>query len=144
MEMIAASPGRHVDIHQAAKVMNVKKRRIYDVTNVLQGIGLTKKTAKNKIVWISGNIEDLFLFNDTKPQPHAASPQIQPQAEVHLRAQVVVNPSMPPMGQQTNTQAQGSSTISEKSNNPDQAVIEPMDQIVTKTVQELEEKSLKS
>eukprot|EP01125_Pyxidicula_operculata_P019278 TRINITY_DN697_c0_g1_i3.p1 TRINITY_DN697_c0_g1~~TRINITY_DN697_c0_g1_i3.p1 ORF type:complete len:349 (+),score=116.12 TRINITY_DN697_c0_g1_i3:546-1592(+) len=31
--------------------MNVQKRRIYDITNVLEGIGLIKKTSKNKIQW---------------------------------------------------------------------------------------------
>jgi len=43
--------------------MNLRKRRIYDVTNILEGIGLFRKTAKNKVGWISGNIEDLRLFH---------------------------------------------------------------------------------
>jgi transcription factor E2F3 len=29
----------------------VQKRRIYDITNVLEGIGLIEKTIKNKIRW---------------------------------------------------------------------------------------------
>jgi hypothetical protein len=29
----------------------VQKRRIYDITNVLEGIGLIEKTSKNKIRW---------------------------------------------------------------------------------------------
>lgn len=44
--------------------MNVKKRRIYDVTNVLEGTGLIKKTAKNKVGWLHGDIQDLMLFKD--------------------------------------------------------------------------------
>lgn len=31
--------------------VQVKKRRIYDITNVLEGIGLTEKIAKNHIRW---------------------------------------------------------------------------------------------
>lgn len=29
----------------------MQKRRIYDITNVLEGIGLIEKTIKNKIRW---------------------------------------------------------------------------------------------
>lgn len=37
---------------QAADVLNVKqKRRIYDITNVLEGIGLIEKKSKNSIQW---------------------------------------------------------------------------------------------
>ena len=32
----------------------MQKRRIYDITNVLEGIGLFKKNHKNKIQWIGG------------------------------------------------------------------------------------------
>lgn len=40
-----------VDLNDAAKRLNVQKRRIYDITNVLEGIGLIEKTIKNKIKW---------------------------------------------------------------------------------------------
>ena len=37
---------------QAAESLNVKqKRRIYDITNVLEGIGLIEKKSKNSIQW---------------------------------------------------------------------------------------------
>ena len=36
---------------QAAERLNVQKRRIYDITNVLEGIGLIEKKAKNQIEW---------------------------------------------------------------------------------------------
>ena len=44
--------------------MGVRKRRIYDVTNVLDGIGLFRKTAKNRVGWIQGSLDDLTLFNE--------------------------------------------------------------------------------
>jgi hypothetical protein len=40
-----------VDLNDAAIRLNVQKRRIYDITNVLEGIGLIEKTVKNKIKW---------------------------------------------------------------------------------------------
>lgn len=37
---------------QAVRVLKVKqKRRIYDITNVLEGIGLIEKRSKNSIQW---------------------------------------------------------------------------------------------
>ena len=52
-----------VDLNEASNILNVQKRRIYDITNVLEGIGLIEKIEKNKIKWKEGNIEDLQLFN---------------------------------------------------------------------------------
>ena len=46
--------------------MGVKKRRIYDVTNVLEGIGLIHKTSKNHMGWNHeiGDINKIMLFQD--------------------------------------------------------------------------------
>jgi len=42
---------------QATEVLEVRqKRRIYDITNVLEGIGLIEKRTKNLIKWLSVNI----------------------------------------------------------------------------------------
>ncbi len=41
-----------LDLKVAADALNVKqKRRIYDITNVLEGIGLIEKKNKNCIQW---------------------------------------------------------------------------------------------
>ncbi|XP_042486352.1 transcription factor E2FB-like isoform X2 [Macadamia integrifolia] len=40
-----------LDLNKAADVLEVQKRRIYDITNVLEGIGLIEKTSKNNIRW---------------------------------------------------------------------------------------------
>lgn len=40
-----------LDLNHTAKVLEVQKRRIYDITNVLEGIGLIEKTSKNHIRW---------------------------------------------------------------------------------------------
>lgn len=41
-----------LDLNAAAKELQVQKRRIYDITNVLEGIGLIEKRSKNHIAWI--------------------------------------------------------------------------------------------
>ncbi|XP_043228303.1 transcription factor E2F5-like isoform X2 [Amphibalanus amphitrite] len=44
-----------LDLKHAADLLEVhQKRRIYDITNVLEGIGLIEKTSKNSIVWKGG------------------------------------------------------------------------------------------
>ena len=40
-----------VDLNSAAEQLAVQKRRIYDITNVLEGIGLIEKKSKNQIQW---------------------------------------------------------------------------------------------
>lgn len=38
--------------------MEVQKRRIYDITNVLEGVGLLEKTSKNNIRWNGGELDE--------------------------------------------------------------------------------------
>nr|ABD77592.2 E2F1 [Chlamydomonas reinhardtii] len=40
-----------LDLNQAAETLKVQKRRIYDITNVLEGVGLIEKKSKNNIRW---------------------------------------------------------------------------------------------
>lgn len=49
--LIRASPDGVLDLNHAADVLSVQKRRIYDITNVLEGIGLIEKKSKNNIQW---------------------------------------------------------------------------------------------
>ena len=48
----------NININELVKNLGVKKRRIYDITNVLQGIGYIEKQGKNEIIW---NKKDMFL-----------------------------------------------------------------------------------
>jgi len=56
MELISTSKGGIVDLNEAAVSLKVQKRRIYDITNVLEGIGLIEKKSKNNIVWSGGSL----------------------------------------------------------------------------------------
>ena len=49
--MIESSDGSGVDLNEAAVALGVQKRRIYDITNVLEGIGLVNKVSKNRVAW---------------------------------------------------------------------------------------------
>ena len=41
-------------MNEAAETLDVQKRRIYDITNVLEGVGLIEKRSKNVIAWRGG------------------------------------------------------------------------------------------
>ncbi len=43
-----------IDLNVAVDVLKVQKRRIYDITNVLEGISYVEKIQKNTIKWIGG------------------------------------------------------------------------------------------
>jgi len=49
--LIQGAPEGVLDLNQAATALGVQKRRIYDITNVLEGIGLIEKRSKNNIQW---------------------------------------------------------------------------------------------
>ncbi|CAB3397167.1 unnamed protein product [Caenorhabditis bovis] len=63
IRMIQQSPYGRCDLNTAAEALNVRqKRRIYDITNVLEGIGLIEKRTKNMIQWKGGD----FMISNRK------------------------------------------------------------------------------
>jgi len=40
-----------LDLNTAVQSLGVQKRRIYDITNVLEGVGLIEKKTKNYVRW---------------------------------------------------------------------------------------------
>lgn len=57
LKLMSRSPGQSINISQAAMELNVEKRRIYDITNVLEGLGLLSKWSVNCSKWMGGDIE---------------------------------------------------------------------------------------
>ncbi|XP_019199609.1 PREDICTED: transcription factor E2FB-like [Ipomoea nil] len=51
INLIKHSEDGILDLNKAADTLEVQKRRIYDITNVLEGIGLIEKKLKNRIQW---------------------------------------------------------------------------------------------
>ncbi|XP_051028080.1 transcription factor E2F2 [Acomys russatus] len=57
--LLSESEDGVLDLNWAAEVLDVQKRRIYDITNVLEGIQLIRKKSKNNIQWVGrGLFED--------------------------------------------------------------------------------------
>ncbi|XP_066191267.1 transcription factor E2F2 [Sylvia atricapilla] len=62
IRLLNESPDGVVDLNRAAEVLEVQKRRIYDITNVLEGIQLICKKSKNHIQWMgTGIFEDAAM-----------------------------------------------------------------------------------
>ena len=51
MALIDESPDGVLDLNKVSEALNVQKRRVYDITNVLEGVGLIQKQSKNTILW---------------------------------------------------------------------------------------------
>ncbi|GER33223.1 transcription factor [Striga asiatica] len=51
IDLIKRAEDGILDLNKAADTLEVQKRRIYDITNVLEGIGLIEKKLKNRIQW---------------------------------------------------------------------------------------------
>ncbi|XP_069742349.1 transcription factor E2F6-like isoform X2 [Narcine bancroftii] len=58
MELVKKAPDGILYINDVAKVLGVRKRRVYDITNVLDGIHLVRKKSKNLIEWIGKNPQE--------------------------------------------------------------------------------------
>jgi len=54
VDLLQESPDGVVDLNDASNRLAVQKRRIYDITNVLEGIGILEKKSKNNIQWRGG------------------------------------------------------------------------------------------
>lgn len=60
-------------ITELAALMNVKKRRIYDILNVLEGMGYIKKTLADSIVWLGHRQSDIDYEQETRYLKHNLS-----------------------------------------------------------------------
>lgn len=56
VDLLQGSQNGVVDLNIASSTLNVQKRRIYDITNVLEGIGILEKKSKNNIQWKCGSV----------------------------------------------------------------------------------------
>ncbi len=59
VSLFQSSPSGTVDLNKASETLKVQKRRIYDITNVLEGIGLVEKKSKNMVHWCGSQYHDL-------------------------------------------------------------------------------------
>lgn len=52
VRLLNSNSGRVINLNEASTNLGVAKRRIYDITNVLEGIGLLQKISKNVTQWV--------------------------------------------------------------------------------------------
>lgn len=50
---------KSLDLNKAMDLLEVQKRRIYDITNVLEGINLIERYKKNHVRWIATEPDEL-------------------------------------------------------------------------------------
>ncbi|XP_048386930.1 transcription factor E2F6 isoform X1 [Stegostoma tigrinum] len=62
MELVKEAPDGVLDMNDIAKMLGVRKRRVYDITNVLDGIRLVRKKSKNLIEWIGKNPQEKLAY----------------------------------------------------------------------------------
>lgn len=55
INLLKNSKDAEIEISKASEILDASKRRLYDVTNVLQGIGLVERCGKSKIKWTARN-----------------------------------------------------------------------------------------
>ena len=95
LNVLTSSEGKEVDLSQLENDLGVSKRRLYDVTNVLAGIGIIERSGKAKVKWIgSGNdeqneqlmsqikekekeVDEMLSFVDNQLEQIYSSPEMQ-------------------------------------------------------------------
>lgn len=66
VQLISSSPEQMINMTQASMTLQVAKRRIYDITNVLEGLGMISKWSVNSVKWIGGNPEEILITEDSE------------------------------------------------------------------------------
>lgn len=61
LNLLSQSADGVVDLNWASQVLDVQKRRIYDITNVLEGIQLISKKSKNNIQWLGNRVDTALV-----------------------------------------------------------------------------------
>ncbi|XP_047394297.1 transcription factor E2F6-like [Sciurus carolinensis] len=58
VDLITSTPGGVLDLNKAAAKLGVPKRRLYDITSVLNGIDFVEKKSKNHVQWIGSDLNN--------------------------------------------------------------------------------------
>ena len=72
IQLLKSYNGAEVELSVAESILGANKRRLYDVTNVLSGIGMIERCGKSKIKWVEQkstiNNENIhsYLFDKEK------------------------------------------------------------------------------
>lgn len=61
VDLLKDAPGMELDLNYAASLLEIHKRRLYDITNVLEGVGCIKKKSKNNVQYLGDSFAKLNL-----------------------------------------------------------------------------------
>jgi transcription factor E2F3 len=76
----------HLDLNEAADALSISKRRVYDITNVLEGMGLLVKIGKNKVQWEYVSLKSsLILASASAYLPNSTGPKSVQRTEAETR-----------------------------------------------------------
>uniref|UniRef100_A0A3B4ZX75 Transcription factor E2F6-like n=1 Tax=Stegastes partitus TaxID=144197 RepID=A0A3B4ZX75_9TELE len=64
LDLLLMAPDGSLDLRQVTSSLQTRKRRVYDITNVLNGIQLIEKQSANKIKWIGSTPISSFLWKN--------------------------------------------------------------------------------
>ncbi|KAI3364608.1 hypothetical protein L3Q82_011383 [Scortum barcoo] len=64
LELMRAAPDGSLDLRQVTTSLQTRRRRVYDITNVLEGISLIEKESANRIKWRGKNQISHFLWKN--------------------------------------------------------------------------------
>ncbi|NXL92087.1 E2F6 factor, partial [Alectura lathami] len=59
MDLVKRAPDGVLDLNEVATTLGVRKRRVYDITSVLDGIHLIQKRSKSLIQWVGSNLDQV-------------------------------------------------------------------------------------
>jgi hypothetical protein len=65
IKILTDANGADIDLRFVEEHLQTSKRRLYDVINVLSGIGLVERAGKSKVRWISGAAPGLQMASDS-------------------------------------------------------------------------------
>jgi transcription factor E2F3 len=70
VKLLMSAKGEEVDLNTAGDALGVSKRRLYDVTNVLAGIGVIERGGKARVRWVgsSGSVDEAAQLQDLLAQ----------------------------------------------------------------------------
>ncbi|ORD98025.1 E2F3 [Hepatospora eriocheir] len=63
--LTCSSSEQTININKAAQILGVEKRRVYDITNILEGINFVSKWSVNSVKWHGGSTEGIFDNNES-------------------------------------------------------------------------------
>lgn len=92
VDLLKSAPKGILNLGEATKVLEVRqKRRIYDVTNVLEGIGLIEKHGKNSVKWRGDSLtpDPRDVTRRTRVLKHERSTLLKYEEVIDRRLQII-------------------------------------------------------